>query len=156
MGNREILFPGPHGKIQSQYSINYKSGVNQRTSFSYVLFFLKNVAFLLTIQGQNQAAEGRHCSISQDLAGRATHGSWDVPWRKPCSKHMHEPSTQAAFKTKLQVRDHRGKSLFPPSQKSNPCFHAAIILTMPSGVHTTGSRFLISWVSSHLRLASRA
>lgn len=110
--SREILFPGTHRKIRGQYIINYKTRVNQRISFSYRLFQKKNTANLLTIQGQNQAAEGRHCSIRQDLAGSTTHSSWDVLWRKSCSRHVHKPSTQAAFKAKLQVHDHRGKSLF--------------------------------------------
>lgn len=57
--------------------------------------------FLLTIQGQNQAAEGRHCCIRQDLTGSTTHGSRDLPWRKSCSEHMQKPSTQAAFGDKI-------------------------------------------------------
>lgn len=100
----------------------------------HLLFIKTNLVFLLTIERQNQAAEGRHRRISQDLAGSTTHGSWDVPEKILFRTHTSLPPRRP-LKTKWGVYHLRGKSFFFLKIQAH-AFLLPTLLSMPTRVHT--------------------
>lgn len=138
---RKILLPVVVGAVAKQKQEGYDLYINV-----YVWFFL------LTIQGQNQAAEGRHCRISQDLARSTTYSSWDVPWRKSRSEHMQKPSTQAAFGDKSQAHQLGGKSWLTEHEAQPSPPRCVAFSTLTECVQLIPASLLSSLLGSDLKL----